>query len=59
MIIGLIMVSLCSLLLFIGGIWGLIVGIKEKEVAIIMLSLMTIIIGLGFSIGFISQLIII
>ncbi|APH20836.1 TPA: hypothetical protein ACXDAY_002148 [Clostridium botulinum] len=57
MIIGLIMISLCSLLVFIGGLWGLIVGIKEKEVAIIILSLIAVIIGLGFSIGFIGQLI--
>ncbi|HID0767995.1 TPA: hypothetical protein ACXDAZ_002524 [Clostridium botulinum] len=59
MTIGLIMVSLCFLLLFIEGLWGLKEGIKEKEVGIILVSLMTVIIGLGFSIGFIGELIII
>ncbi|NFF75966.1 hypothetical protein [Clostridium sporogenes] len=59
MIIGLIIILAMSLLIFVFGIRGLVTGIKEKDIDIIIFSFMPIIIGLGFFIGFLNQLIII
>ncbi|EQB4340410.1 hypothetical protein ACYJ2U_001696 [Clostridium botulinum] len=57
MIIGLIIVLALFLLTFVFGIRSLITGIKDKDIDLIIFSFMPIIVGLGFSIGFIGQLI--
>lgn len=59
MIIGLMITIFLCLITGISGIRGLIIGIREKDIDIIILSFMPIIIGIGFLIGFINELIII
>ena len=59
MTIGLIIILTLSLLVFIFGIRGLVIGIKDKDIDLIIFSFMPIIVGLGFFIGYLNQLIII